>query len=569
MLQKIWLVPPLAFARGGSSSTPCDAFEWTEPDLSAAGSGRTQVVSADTLIVDPESGIVSLKRADPKREIVFKDGDHIRPVCPFFELHGLWERNGESVMGPVTPEVLALTGKTAADLRWQIEFHNSKAWHVTQDEGDRVVATVELRGDCNTPQVLKGRSPWGVIRPLVPPPSFVPLGSIQLTCPHEEFQEFRLRFTPGAGKAYAPKDLMKRLAELEFPKRGEKKPADMLSFVWDLVKLNNQWKGFHLPADQCILSPLATWPNFKLFTEMDVTGAVFGAFNRLVSIDALSGDPSQLLRSVLGGESDRFDPRNLPPGLYARVAEQPNLMASLGMIDDFGDGVIACSIDGVGTARARVVSGPPDFAPDRRPPVSLADGLSDRTLRAQVRKRGWVTNRNSEAAELEVMDIIARAFETMGLANIDALNDYFETENVNRANRDQPSAISDKVKERLWTKDTPVSGDPAAKMVISRDVHFENPLRLTALGLSAHRRNTASMFFRALVLRYPDFMAKWIRVPAGPERYYDRKMPGLMRGADRMPLHLTRRQYDLLANWVESVRADALKKNPDAAPRRR
>jgi hypothetical protein len=238
-------------------------------------------------------------------------------------------------------------------------------------------------------------------------------------------------------------------------------------------------------------------------------------------------------------------------------------MASLGMIDDFGDGVITCSLEGVGEAQARIVSGPPDFAPDRRPPVSLADGLADRTLRAEVRQPGWVLGRHAEQAELEVMDIVYRAFETMGLANIDATNDYFEIENVNRASREQPSADAKKVRERLWTVDTPVGGDRAAKMVLAYDAHWDNPLRLTALGVDAHRRNSASVFFRSLVLKYPDFMAKWIRVPAGPDRYYDRKMPGLMRGSDRMPLHLTRRQYDLLANWVNSVRTDAQAKKTD------
>ena len=563
MLREIWLVPPLAFARGGSSPTPCDAFDWSEPDLSAAGTGRTQVVSADTLIVDPKTGSVSLKPADPDNEVIFKDGEHIRPVCPFFELHGVWEVDGTEGTGAVTQDVLKACGMSAADLKWRVEFHNSKAWHVTQDEGDRVTAVAEVDGNNHEPQTLKGMSPWGVIRPLVLPNTSVPLGSIQLTRPNKAFPEFRLRFTPGSGKAYAPLDLHERLKQLEYPGKKAKKPDDMLDFVWDLLQLNNQWKGFSLPPDQCILNPRAAWPQFKLFTEMDVAGAVFEAFNRLESTKALLGDPSQLLRSLLGGDADDFDVRNLPPGLYARVTEQPNLMASLGMIDDFGDGVITCSLEGVGKAQARIVSGPPDFAPDRRPPVSLADGLSDRTLRAEVRQPGWVLGRNAEQAELEVMDIVYRAFETMGLANIDATNDYFEIENVNRASREQPSADAKKVRERLWTVDTPVGGDRAAKMVLAYDAHWDNPLRLTALGVDAHRRNSASVFFRSLVLKYPDFMAKWIRVPAGPDRYYDRKMPGLMRGSDRMPLHLTRRQYDLLSNWVNSVRTDAQAKKTD------
>jgi len=554
MLREIWIVQPLAFARGGSSPTPCDAFDWTEPDLSPEGSGRTQIVPADTLIVDPASGEVSLKPAESIPEIIFKDGDHIRPVCPFFELHGLWEENGRLTSGPVTPRILAASGKSAADLEWRVEFHNSKAAHWTRQPGDRITAVVEVRGDCHEPQPLMGRSPWGVIKPLVPPLSAVPMGKVQLTRPNAEFPEFRLRFTPGQGKAYAPVNLMQRLAALICPGEDDQKPADMVDFVWQMLMLNGQWKGFSLPEQQCVLNPAAAWPNYALFTEADVGPAVFGALGRMVSVNALTGDPSQLLRFLLGGQSDRFDPRNLPPGLYARVTEPPNLFASLGMIDDFGDGVITCTVKNVGTAHARIVSGPPDFAPDRRPPVSIADGLADRMLRADVRDRAWVSGENREVTDLEIEDLIAKAFETMGLANIDVTNNYFQTENENHAKRDDPSANPQDAAAKLWTAGTPVAESRGAHMFLPRDPDWENPLRLTKLGRDAHRRNTVSTFFKALVLRHPDFMERFVRVPAGPDRFYDRKMPGLMRGGDRMPLHLTRRQYDLLASWVNALR---------------
>jgi hypothetical protein len=106
------------------------------------------------------------------------------------------------------------------------------------------------------------------------------------------------------------------------------------------------------------------------------------------------------------------------------------------------------------------------------------------------------------------------------------------------------------VAEMLWTADTPLSDEARAQLFLTQDPRFAEPLPLTALGRDAHRRNTVSLLFRALVLKDPGFMERWIRVPAGPDRYYDRKMPGLMRGGDRMPLTLTRRQYDLLAAWV-------------------
>jgi hypothetical protein len=50
----------------------------------------------------------------------------------------------------------------------------------------------------------------------------------------------------------------------------------------------------------------------------------------------------------------------------------------------------------------------------------------------------------------------------------------------------------------------------------------------------------------------PNWMTR-VRPPGGPERFYDKAMPALMRGFDRRPLHLTRRQYTILQQWVEFI----------------
>jgi len=52
-------------------------------------------------------------------------------------------------------------------------------------------------------------------------------------------------------------------------------------------------------------------------------------------------------------------------------------------------------------------------------------------------------------------------------------------------------------------------------------------------------------------------MTRYVREPAEQQRLYDRRMPGLMRGADRRPLTITRRQYDELAAWVAELRKRA------------
>lgn len=39
-------------------------------------------------------------------------------------------------------------------------------------------------------------------------------------------------------------------------------------------------------------------------------------------------------------------------------------------------------------------------------------------------------------------------------------------------------------------------------------------------------------------------------------RFYTRQMPSGMRGSDAYPMHLTRRQYDLLVGWADQLRED-------------
>ncbi len=359
MLREIWLVQPLAFARGGSAPEPLDAFDWAAADLSPDGSGRTQVVPADTLWLHPETGEVQLKPASSIGEIRFRDGDRIRPVCPFFELHGAWDGANGRHEGPVTPAVLAASGRKLADLDWHIRFRNGKAAHWTQADSDHVVADVSIPGDHCQPVALPGTSTAGAFSALVPAGKSVPLGRVQLSSPTADFPEIRLRFHPGEGKAYGPTNLNERIAALKWPGAGDQKPPDMVDFVWQMLQANQAWQGFSLPAEQCILDPQAAWPNYHLFTEQDVGPALMGAIDDLVTVAALGGDPSQLLRYLLGGSTDLRDVRNLPPGLYARVTEPPNLFASVGMVDDFGDGLIQCTLPGVGTATARIVSAPP------------------------------------------------------------------------------------------------------------------------------------------------------------------------------------------------------------------
>ncbi|MGH8921734.1 MAG: hypothetical protein ACRD0H_25915, partial [Actinomycetes bacterium] len=83
------------------------------------------------------------------------------------------------------------------------------------------------------------------------------------------------------------------------------------------------------------------------------------------------------------------------------------------------------------------------------------------------------------------------------------------------------------------------------------------PLPLTERGRQRHRRFVALEVIEDLLREQPGLIQRVVREPMTGERYYDRRMPAVMRGSDRHPLHLTRRQYDLLLAWAAALHSDA------------
>ena len=89
-------------------------------------------------------------------------------------------------------------------------------------------------------------------------------------------------------------------------------------------------------------------------------------------------------------------------------------------------------------------------------------------------------------------------------------------------------------------------------------------LPLFSKGTWRHRRNSAEEFFEQIVRDEDDLLTTWIRDQDEPlSVYYDQRMPALMRGSDRRPLHLTRRQMQAFERWVEAIRE--AKKREEAA----
>ena len=526
MIRKIWLQQPMAFARVGISPNPLAAFRWTDPDLRPRGTGRTTIAPAPTFALDADG---AMRRIPDSEFTLFKDEYGIRPVCPFFELHGEYDgRKTDSTV--LTEEILRECGLSLAQVSWSIHHANHKAYSLTSAEGDRVEARLAVRGDDHGRRDLIGSSPVDAPNPLVPATPGIKMGAVQIVRPTSESPAIGLRFFAPAGHAYAPSDIQKRLSAREGP----------IDWIIALFKLNSDWDDFALPKERCFLNPQSAWPGYRFLTYGQILRALPRVLSRPRAFFSLFRhvQRSELLRFVLGPTGNAG---KLPPGLFASCYGHGAILASLGLIDDLGDGIITCEVDGVGVARARIAVGPPHFAPDRRPPVSIADVLTDLTRRAEVRIPAWSEGANWAMTENEMHDLLDRAYETAALSNLDAWVDELRSENESDAiYRNDP--------------ETPPHPDKLLWHDLSTETVLDLPLSEHARW--RHRRNSAFEFFEQLVRDSPHLMKHWIRDPSEPRSlYYDKRMPALMRGADRRPLHLTRRQLAQLRQWIERLRA--------------
>lgn len=505
MLTSITIYPPLAFARVGSSDTPCAAYSWRSAKLSPDLPASTTLQPEETLSLGADGTVTS----STPNEILLKDPDGaFRPVCPFFELWGTWEENGTEVEGALTPEILTCFGLSSSDVTWSVNVGNLKPYHITLRDGDRINARCELAGDDTARHEIFGRSP-DVAQPLVGHPDGIPMGAVQLSKPDDIFPEFRLRFYAPKGVIYGPPDIDARIdAALAA------NPAQAGAIL--------PWRDLIVPLDRHRVNPESSWATHDL--------------------NATDVPP-------LGPGDGRLNPGGLVASLLSRV---------IGLVDDVGDGLIACRVGDL-TANARFAVGPPDFAPMNRPVVSIQDGLSDREIRATARD-GTLPDDELEAI---VADIFERALETSDLMNKDAQNYRARLTNLNEYtgptgdNLDLPnpsSAFEVSPHRTLWpTIDQRLSSSPAHP-VTPQSV---DAMPVTMVGQRKHRRYSAIEYFRDRLREEPDLIEKWIRIPRPPERFYDRRMPALMRGSDRNAMHLTRRQYELIQLWAKRQREGA------------
>lgn len=505
MLKALWFYPPLAFARIGLSDEPLESFYWGPNDESPTGTGKTTIIPATTL-ADAACGTVEARPPRPPEPVLFQDKKGVKPVCPFFELHGSWrDKDGTVSDVPITEEILKRAKKKSSDLTWSVRVANLKPYFMTLDEDTRIDADLQIAGDSYGKNELRGVSPKVAMQPLVPKRQYIPLGIVRLVRPRDADDVFRLRFYPPKGRIYGPTNLKER----DFGEALNQKTGKVEKDAYDI------------PDEFLILNARSSWAKCK---------------------------PSDV------------DPRGTPGGQFASDKNG----VSLGLVDDVSDGIISCSLAGTPlVARARVVVAPPHYAPDRRHLISIADGLKDRVGREEVHKKNYFseteqTHRptvNSQGevgcqpvikrqmARLEIHDLLERVIETMGLSNLDAFNDRVDL-------NDNPlNAIISGLPYKPPLKpgehgvfQTPPSTD-------------QYPLPLFEMGRQNHRRLSSLEIFENLLRQNPSTIAKKIRPPGDPSPFFDRRMPALMLGSSGQPLHLTGRQYDLLFAWAKILRA--------------
>ena len=360
VIESVWLAPPIAVARLGSSEVVCGNFEWAPTDVEPGGTGKTTLRAVDGLDLDADG---TPRNVPATGEVIFKDQAadgtwRFRPVCPYFELHGRWTHGGETSEGPITKTVLDDLGIEPGLVSWRIRLANLKAYQFTLSEGDRLTCDETVPGDRTdrVPLALAATQGDAATR-ILPNGVAIPVGAVQVARPTNEFPELRMRFYPPKGLVYGPTDLLERIAA--HPNPGE-------------------WQGFDLPG-RLIVNPSSAWPNYVLGQDV-------------------------------GPPFVPQDGRKTPTGIHAVFSPD---RTSLGLVDDVTDGIVECRIAGL-TAVARIAVGPPDFAPDRRHVVSIQDGLADRVDRTGMR--------TADLAELDdlVRDLFERALETSDMMNKDS-----------------------------------------------------------------------------------------------------------------------------------------------------
>lgn len=523
--------PPFAIARLGGSSIPLENYQWTD-DPAIHGASHTVIEPATTLDVLSDGSVLPYMPS----LIKFSDEEGLRPVAPFFELWATVEYTaedeaaegsrvepGSQAVVPLTSTLLSKVGGSLAGVLYTVHVANRKAARRTGDVANSFEGNVQVKGDDHQRrELLASTLPKPNQEPLVFSERPISLGHFHALRPMPRahldvnLDVLRVRFTPARGKVYGP-------------------PSAVVA-----QSMNNA-RIFEIVApENRILNPQSSWLRYN-------------------------GDYATYMNP------EPFD-------TYDGADQDGNI--SWGVVDDTCDGLIRASVV-VGarryTATARVCAGPPDYAPDRRPFVSLADDLTDRDEEPLSNEtlRSSIAETRATAA-----DLFERAFETSALMNLDMVRTRAIRDNASFIfpSGSAPTARAPHTDDRSFTvADRPYADDRVTALIQNNGNPTPgNPLPFTTLVPLAHSQLAQADELLSFIRSKPERARQMLRPAFGSvaeldpaadldsspspdhrdprierDLAHDMRMPPYMRDETASALSLTRKQYVELIRSIE------------------
>jgi hypothetical protein len=428
---------------------------------------------------------------------------------------------------PLNLNLLGANGAGPESFSFTVTAANRKAARRTGDNDCAFQASVTVIGTDHGKHPLLASSSGA--RPLVSTQRPIPLGTFQVIRPVPrsemgiDLSLLRVRYTPAKGQVFGPP--------------GANTAAD---------PDNGRQHVMVLPQNQ-ILNPGTSWATYN-------------------------------------ADDSRFD-NPQPSDTYDGADDTRRRNLSFSIVDDTCDVVIdvAAIINNQRlSAQARVFCGPPDFSPDRRPFISLADDLVDRDPPADAPQA-----ESLQDALDRLGDLFQRAYETSSMVDLDAT---------------RATMMSGQPRSRFKPATTlPASMTAADAPFFDKDQDLNAPpttherLPYASVAHDVHSSLTDVEDLIMFLQTNPDLVRRLIRPPYGAfadlratvaadaapsdshrdprvdrDGLHDMRMPPFMRDSDASPLSLTRRQYQFLMDVLNRVEQPAAgEARASKAPRKR
>ena len=517
-IQKLFINPPIAIARLGGSTTPQKVYRWVQSP-NPRSNGETTIEPDWSLEVQSDGTVEPVLPTS----LSLRDGGLIRPVCPFFEL---WASVGEPGSNsatwkdaPVTPDLLTKQGVSLSGLLIKVDAKNFKAFRRTSNLELQfgTFPPLEVRGDNFTSTPILAGSPPGVpaVRRMIPANRSIPLGS---------FQVMRSRPQPAPTPNHAWTQLENGMPRVN---------VEVIRFRFTPARGH-----FYGPPNTAQLHPL---PGGESFAPVDPTRAF---------LNASAG--------WQGARADATAP-DAPSDTYDGADVNPTNNPSLGVVDDTCEARIEISLSSPAnislTASANVFVGPPDFAPDRRPFLSLADELNDRAGDSGARTALMLASE----CDAWVEDLFERIYETLSLLNLDLQRRAKALRLTGDRLAPIPIPKDNTIDQRRAMGGQDALRNPSFALPGANQDDIKLPLSDHAR--MRHRMLADLEALRDFVGQNPGRLAELIRSSFEAERgetangigTTTMRMPPFMRNSNAGPLTLATWQYDLLIAWVKAI----------------